>query len=154
MILIENAKRIDWNAIKSEYISGASYGVLSKRHSLTKSTIFKKSKKEGWDELRKRTANAVETATIKRTAETAADNAVLAQDIKKRLLQRLARIEQKFPLDATEVRMRKEDATVIYRIRDLTGAYKDLTEDLPKAEDDRNAPIYDLLKKLDGECDV
>ena len=154
MIPIENQKRIDWNAIKSEYIGGASYGTLSKRHGLTKSTIFKKSKKEGWDDLRKRTANAVETATIERTAEAAADNATIAQDLKKKLLLRLKRIEEKYPLDATEVRTRNGNSTAIFRIRDLAAAYKDLTEDLPKIEGDKNAPIYELLRKLDGECDV
>lgn len=96
----------------------------------------------------------METLTIERTADKAADNAVIAADIKKALLMRLKRIEQKYPLDATEVRTRKGDSTAIFRLRDLTAAYKDLTEDMPKGEGDKNAPIYELLSKLDGECDV
>lgn len=147
-------KRIDWNAIRAEYIGGSSYGTLAKRHGLVKSTIFKKSKKEGWDSLRKRTANEVETKTIQRTAEVAADNATRAQAIKGNLLERLQRIAEKYPYDATEVRQRHENNTVIFRIRDLTAAYKDLTEDLPKGDTDKNTPIMELLKRLDGECDV
>ena len=152
MIPIENAKRIDWNAIKSEYIGGASYGTLSKRHGLTKSTIFKKSKKEGWDDLRKRTANAVETETIQRTAEAAADNATIAQDLKKKLLLRLKRIEEKYPLDATEVRTRQGNSTAVYRIKDLTAAYRDLTEDMQIAEGTANELLQSLIELERGRA--
>lgn len=96
--------------------------------------MFKKSAKENWDELRKRTANAVETLTIERTADKVADNATLAADIKRRLLERLKRIESKYPMDATEVRQKKGDAQAVFRIRDLTAAYKDLTGDMPAAQ--------------------
>ena len=48
----------------------------------------------------------------------------------------------------------KQGVTDVIRFRDLTAAYKDLTEDLPKADGDKNAPVYELLKRLDGECDV
>ena len=87
-------------------------------------------------------------------ANAAADNATLAQGIKHRLLERLKRIEEKYPLDATEVRTRNGNSTAIFRLRDLTAAYKDLTEDMPKIEENKNAPIYELLEKLDGECNV
>lgn len=145
MIPIETEKRIDWNTIRAEYIGGASYGVLSKRHSLTKSTIFKKSKKEGWDDLRKRTANAVETETIQRTAEIAADNASIAQELKKKLLLRLKRIEEKYPYDATEVRAKQGNNYVTFRIRDLTAAYKELTEDMQTGNKANNELLEALL---------
>ena len=154
MIPIETQNRIDWNTVRSEYIGGASYGVLAKRYGVVKSTIFKKAKKENWDELRKRAKNAAETKIVESTAEMCADNATLAQDIKHKLLLRLKRIEEKYPLDATEVRTRQGNSVAVYRIKDLTAAYKDLTEDIPKPDENKNAPIYELLRKLDGECDV
>ena len=88
------------------------------------------------------------TASEQKTAEAAADNAVLAQDIKKRLLLRLSRIEHKYPFDATEVRTQTGKTTAIYRIRDLTAAYKDLTEDMPKAgaaDIEDLSPLVELL---------
>ena len=57
-------------------------------------------------------------------------------------------------MDATEVRSRNGNNTAIFRLRDLTAAYKDLTEDMPKGDENKNAPIYELLDKLDGECGV
>ena len=89
-----------------------------------------------------------------KTAVAASDNAVLAADIKKRLLLRLSRAEQKFPMDATEVRTQVGKSTAIFKLRDLTAAYKDLTEDMPKGDGDRNAPIFELLRKFDIECGV
>lgn len=46
---------------------------------------------------------------------------------------RLQKIEQKYPLDATEVRTRAGKSTAIYKIRDLAAALRDLTEDLTGA---------------------
>lgn len=47
---------------------------------------------------------------------------------------RLKRTEEKFPLDATEVRTRQGNSIAIYRLKDLTSAYKDLTEDIQMGE--------------------
>jgi hypothetical protein len=68
----------------------------------------------------------------------------VAADIKKRLLQRLKSIEKKYPFDATEVRTKKGNSLVIFRIRDLTAAYKDLTEDMAGTSAD-NALLQSLL---------
>ena len=46
------------------------------------------------------------------------------------MLMRLKRIEQKYPYDATEVRVKQDDKVIIYRIKELTAAYRDLTEDM------------------------
>lgn len=141
----EDKKRIDWNAIKSEFIGGASYGVLAERHHLSKSTVFKKAKKENWEKQRERVANAAETRTIERTAEKIADNATIAADLKKKLLLRLARIEEKYPMDATEVKTRIGNNQATFRIRDLTAAYKDLTEDMQANESKTNELLQSLL---------
>lgn len=156
MIPIENKNaRPDWNAIRAEYIGGAtSYRKLAGKYQVSFTVLKTRAKKEDWPGLRTQAEHKAATEATQKTAEAVADNATIAQDIKKKLLLRLQRIEGKYPLDATEVRTRQGNSTAIFRIRDLTAAYKDLTEDLPKAEADKNAPIYELLRKLDGECDV
>lgn len=74
--------------------------------------------------------NVVTAEIQQKTAEAAADNAALAQDIRRALLERLQRTVEKFPQDATEVRAQKDGKTIVYRLSDITKAYKDLTDDL------------------------
>ena len=155
MIPIESEKRIDWNAIRAEYIGGGiSQRKLAKKYGVSDTTLMKKANAEGWHKLREKAESKSTAQAQQKTAEAAADNAVIAADIKKRLLLRLSRIEQKYPFDATEIRTHEGKSTVTFRIRDLTAAYKDLTDGLPMAQGDQNAPIYELLRKLDGECNV
>jgi len=155
VIPIEETKRIDWNAIRAEYIGGGtSYRKLAEKHQVSFMVLKTRAKKEDWPGLRTQAEHRATTEATQKTAVAAADNAVIAADIKKRLLLRLSRMEQKYPFDATEIRTHEGKNTVIFKIRDLTAAYKDLTEDMPKGDGDRNAPIFELLRKLDGECDV
>lgn len=155
MIPIEETKRvIDWNPIRAEYIGGGiSQRKLAKKYNLSETTLMKKANAEGWHQLRTKAESRSTAQAQQKTAEAAADNAVIAADIKKRLLLRLKRIEEKYPFDATEIRTHDGKSTVTFRIRDLTAAYKDLTDDIQSIGTDKNAPIYELLRKLDGECE-
>lgn len=128
------SKKADWSAIRADYVAGASYGILAERYHLSKSTIFKKSKHDRWEEHRQRTELAIDRRVVEQKAKAATGNVTLAEEIKHRLLLRLKRIEEKYPLDATEVRTKQGSSTAIFRIRDLTAAYKDLTGDMPKAD--------------------
>ena len=106
---------------------------------------MKKANREGWQTFR-RDADSKSTAEAQqKTADAAADNAVIAADIKKALLLRLKRIEQKYPMDATEVRTRQGNNTAIFRIRDLTGAFKDLTDDIQTNSNATNELLQSLL---------
>lgn len=155
MILIESEKRVNWNAIRAEYIGGGiSQRKLAKKYGVSDTTLMKKANAEGWHKLREKAEIKSTAQAQQKTAEAAADNALIAADIKKRLLLRLKRIEEKYPFDATEVRTHEGKSTVTFRIKDLTAAYRDLTDDMPKTETDKNAPIYELIRRLDGECDV
>ena len=87
----------------------------------------------------------VAEVTRLKTAEAAADNATIAADIKKRLLLRLQRIEAKYPFDATEIRTHEGKSTVTFRIRDLTAAYKDITEDLQTGSNATNELLQSLM---------
>ena len=74
---------------------------------------------------------------------------MLAQEIRRELLRRLKRTIDKYPIDATEVRQQKDGKTLVYKLRDLTAALKDVMDDMPKSEsaevEDLN-PLVELLK--------
>jgi hypothetical protein len=103
---------------------------------------------EGWVALRDSAQSKSIAQAEQRTAEAAADNATLAAELKNRLLARLMRIEQKYPLDATEVRTHNGNNTAIFKIRDLTAAYKDIVGNDYKEEDET------ALKRLDELLEV
>lgn len=108
-------------------------------------TLKTKAKKEGWTSLRTQAEHTATTKAIERAADAAADNCTLAAEIKHSLLLRLQRIEQKYPFDATEIRSREGKNTVVFRIRDLTAAYKELTEDIQTGNDASNALLQSLI---------
>lgn len=147
--------RIDWNAVRAEYLAGnIGQRKLAEKYGISYPTLRDRATREKWKDGIDAQREKIVERTLQKTADTAANNANLAADIKRRLLLRLQRIEQRYPMDATEVRAKKGENVVIFRLRDLTAAYKDLTEDLTSAETDKNAPIYALLKRLDDECGV
>jgi hypothetical protein len=149
----KNTERIDWNAVKADYIAGATYGVLAKRYGLNKGVIYRIAKKGNWDELRERTRNAVETETVRRVAETAADNATLAANIKRMGLEIIAGLFQDFmTIKATEHRESNQGVTDVKRLRDLTAAYKDLCGDIVQSEAD-SALLQSLLALERGRND-
>lgn len=89
------------------------------------------------------------TLSIQKAADAAADNATLAQEIQRQMLIRLKRTIEKFPLDATEVRQQKDGKTIVYRLRDLSATYKDITDGMQIGEaadiEDLN-PLVELLQ--------
>ena len=72
------------------------------------------------------------------------ENATIAADVKKRLLLRLKRTEERMPMDATEVKVTEKNKTVIFRLRDLTAAYRDITDGMVTGE----AAGSELLQSL------
>lgn len=151
MVLIANGNGIDWNAIRAEYIGGMSIRELAKKYGVNKSTIGEKSASQHWADSRTKAADKARTLSVQKTAARAADNATLALDIKRRLLLRLQRAEERFPMDATEIRLNDKGKTLIYRLRDLTACYRDLTADMVTAEQQQNPllqSLYELEKRL------
>ena len=147
MVPIEETKRIDWNAIRAEYISGGiSYRQIAKKYDIAFGTVRHHAQVEKWVKEREIAEHKVNTITAQKAAEAAADNATVAADLKKALLLRLKRIEEHYPMDATEVRTRIGASIAVYRIRDLTGAYKDLTEDIQTGSNATNDLLQSLLE--------
>lgn len=151
MVPIEkDNKRIDWNGIRAEYVGGGiGQRKLAEKHGLKYETLRRRADTEHWVELRAKAEREVNAKLTQKIAEAAADNATLAADIKHKLLMRLKRIEEKYPMDATEVRSRSGNSTAIFRIKDLTAAYKDLTEDIQAVANtdiEDLSPLVELLK--------
>ena len=155
MIPIENKEqRIDWNAVRSEYIKGGTtYRQLSEKYGINFSTIQQRAARENWSEKRNAASIKIEQSVISKTADKAADNATLAADIKRKGLLILNNLFDKFAeLESTEHReYAGKNLTDIKRLRDLTAAFKDLTDGIPMCEGDKNAPIYELIRKLDND---
>lgn len=147
MILIEkDDKRIDWNAVYAEYIGGGiSQRKLAEKYSIPVDILLKKANREHWKQDREKAGNEAAMKAQQKVAAVAADNATIAEDLKRKLLLRLKRIEERYPLDATEVRSRSGANTAIYRIRDLTAAYKDLTENMVMNQDAGNELLQSLF---------
>ena len=114
--------------------------------------MAKHSREEGWTQERHKAEVIVTEKVIQSAADKAAANATTAADIKSDLLEKLRESVAAWPGDgATEIRQHGKGQTLIYRLRDLTAAFADLTKDIPLSEGDKNAPIYELLRKLDEE---
>lgn len=90
----------------------------------------------------------VDAEVTQKTVEAAVDNAAIAREIQRDLLERLKRISMKYPQDATEVRQQKDGKTMVYKLTDLTKAYRDLTEDIVATSSDIEDlnPLVEMLQ--------
>ena len=135
----------DWTAIRAEYIGGGvTQRELAAKYDIPWQTLRDKANREGGAKDRETARNRIGTESVQRTVEAAADNATLAADIKRRLLQRIADTEDAFPKNTTEYKTYSKGVTTVYKLKDLTAAYKDLTADMTPT----NAEGSELLQSL------
>ena len=134
MVEIANEKRIAWHRIRAEYITGVSQRKLAAKYNVPRSAIERHSRLENWTEQREAAKAKVQEKVVQKTAEAVAENAVIAERIKTRLLEQLEQLVAENRMSATEMREYdlEGNLTEINRLRDLTAALKDLTGDLPK----------------------
>ena len=161
----KNEKRVDWNVIRAEYVAGGiSQRKLAEKYGVSYPTLRKQADSKGWVKEREAaTRKAVEKASQK-TAESAASNAVTAQRIRAKLLARLEREIDALP-DSIGTNKRKavteyeydgkrpkkqKDIATEYKLRDLTAAWKDLTEGLVIAEAKEDVTDDGFLEALKG----
>ena len=126
--------------------TGISYRDIAKKYNVPFGTVRHRGQVENWVSLREYAEHEVNTKSAQKTADAIADNATIAAELKKSLLLRLKRIEEKYPMDATEVRSKVGNSTAIFRIRDLTAAYKDITEDLQTGSNATNELLESLIR--------
>ena len=92
MIAIDTEKRIDWNAIRAEYIGGwTSYRKLAEKYKVSFTVLKNRAKKEDWPGLRKQAEHRANTKATQKTADAAADNAVIFERMRKKALLKLER---------------------------------------------------------------
>ena len=154
----------DWNAIRNEYIAGGiSQRELAEKYDISIATIARRAQSEKWTTDRKENERKHIENIIQKTADAAADNAVIAERIKAKLLKRLEKeidgLPEKIGSDAKQAQVehtydgrrltKTTERTLAYKLRDLTAAYKDLTEDYRKGADcdvEDLTALVDLLK--------
>lgn len=138
--------RVAWHRIRAEYINGISQAGLAKKYHVSRTSIAKHCRAEGWSEARAQAKADISQKVIQKTAETVADNANLAAGIKRKLLQRLDKILDTFPEDdATEVQKYDKQQRKVYKLKDMTAMYKDLTADMAQTDENRNELLDSLM---------
>lgn len=141
-------KRIDWNAIRAEYIGGGiSQRKLAAKHGVSFNTLKDIANAEKWHDLREQAHNNATISAQQKVVSSAAENAVIAARIQKALLLKIERAVNKMPMDATEVKVVDGQKTVVFRLRDLASSYKDMTENVRQQED---SDILKAAKELLG----
>ena len=139
VVQIDEKKRVDWNAIRAEYISGGiSQRQLAKKHGVSWRTLQDRSKREGWSEARDEACAMSVSETCQRTAEAVADNATANERCR-------AKVYELFEICADN--MKRSDHVTAQSVRHLSAALKDLQSDEPKQVDVEDlSPLVELLK--------
>ena len=152
VITIEKKKKPDWNRIKSEYIAGSdSLRDMSEKYKVPWSTLRQRAFREKWGAMRKAVQTKVERNVIKETQKKTVSNATLASDIKRKGLIILDALFDDFAqVRATEHRESRRGITDIKRLRDLTQAYRDLTDDMQTGENASNELLESLIRLEKG----
>jgi uncharacterized protein YjcR len=89
---------VNWRKIKAEYIAGGiSQRALAEKHGISVRTIERRAQKEKWTKKRRDADGKAVEKVAEKTAEIVADNATLCEQIKTKLLQKLAVLVDQFP---------------------------------------------------------
>lgn len=163
-----NEKRVDWDAIRAEYIAGGtSYRKLAKKHNISEGVLAQHAIREKWVKLREEAVNKAITNAQQKTANAAADNAVTAARIRAKLLSLLERKTDEVIQEVssgTAIRksvtdhvyndegkiVRTKDVQTEQKIKDLAAMFKDLTADMvtdPGRNNELLQALYDLEKR-------
>ena len=139
---------MDWNAVREEYIADetSSYRKLAQKYGVSVDAIYKRSKKENWQEQRKQLKEKTITKSIEKISEQQSDNVKKYGDMVTTMTEKLtAAIEAVDPKDTTAVRR-------------LTASLCDLRELLGIKSDadsrEQEARIANLRKQADKEDDT
>ena len=122
----------------------------------------KQAESKGWAKERAQIGEKVVAESAKKVAEETSENAVIAARIKRKLLLRLEKEIDKLPesigseTSTSGVEWGKNDqgnkvrkeVIKVNKLKDLTGAYKDLTDDMPK---DKENPALERLDQMLAE---
>lgn len=92
VVQIDKEKRVNWNAVRAEYIGGGiSQRELAKKHNIPIGTLLQRANEEQWAKARKSASNKSRIKAEQKTAEKTADNAVIFERMRKKALLKLER---------------------------------------------------------------
>jgi hypothetical protein len=143
---------VNWRKIKAEYIAGGiSQRKLAEKYNVPFGTLQKRARLEKWNSKRKKAEEKAVEKVTQKTAEIVADNATLCEQIKTKLLQKLAVLVDQFPeKGAGELRKKEADGTeLIYRMKDIAAVYESLSDKIPagmSADIEDLSPLTELLR--------
>ena len=141
---------MNWRKVKAEYIAGGiSQRALAEKYGIPFGTLQRRTRKEKWTEKRKKAEEKAIEKVSQKTAEEVADNAVVLQRIKAKLLNKVESMIDNFPnTNAGEMRERIGSIDYIYRLKDLAAVYASLEEKTFKASVDIEdlSPLTELLR--------
>ena len=129
--------------LKAEYVAGGiSQRKLAEKYDVPFGTLQKQARLKKWNAARKKAdEKAVEKATQK-TAETVADNAVVLERVKGKLLAKLESMVDAFPASgAAELKVRTKTTETKYSMRDIAAVYSVLEA---KSQAGKTVDIEDL----------
>ena len=128
-----SGKRIDWAAIRAEYIAGGiSQRKLAAKYGVSDSTLTKKANAEKWEAQRKAAYNKGATKAQQKTADAAASNAVKLERARGLAIDRIIRALEGMPeAGGTHTRQYVQTGnkrmTVDYDLLDIVNALEKLT---------------------------
>lgn len=140
---------MNWHRIRAEYISGKSQAKLAKKYHVSRNIIARHCSAEKWTEERIKAKAVIQQKVTQKTADQVADNAVLLERIKKKLLQKVESMIDNFPdTNAGEMRERIGNTDYIYRMKDIASVYSALEDKTIKINADIEdlSPLAELLR--------
>jgi transposase-like protein len=139
----------DRSTVRAEYIAGGiSLRDLAEKYNLNPQTVMSWAHREKWEEQRQAVASKVRAKRNQKIAEVVAkaecDNITLANNIKRDLLDLIQRTISAYPKEATDIRTKKGNDLIAFKLKDLADAFKTLTADMTPT----NAEGSELLQSL------
>lgn len=150
MVSIGNGKNgVNWDEIRAEYIRGGiSQRKLAAKHGVSFNTLIKRANVQKWNSQRADTYNKITKRVQQKTADIVADNATLAAGIKRKLLERINNLLDTIPegMTSTELQQYEKGKKKIFKLKDLTSMYKDLTADMAQPDEAGNELLQSLME--------
>ena len=141
----EGREAINWDAMRAEYVAGGvSQQALAEKYGVPYSTLSRHAAAEKWAQARKAGREGMSDAGED-------GNSQIAARLRRKLLMRIERVADEIPDGAvTEIKSQDDGKVLLFKLRDLTAAYKDMAGDILKGDD---ADVEDLspLEELLGE---
>lgn len=141
---------MNWRKIKAEYIGGGiSQRKLAAKHGVPFGTLQRRARLEKWNTKRQKAEDRTVEKITQKTAEAVADNAVVLERIKTKLLTKLEGMIEAYPdVNAAEIKRKQNGAYLTYRMRDIAAVYAALEDKTVRASVDIEdlTPLAELLR--------